>query len=158
MKFRLFAIAALALILGACKTTSNTKTTDSNSEEVRAGAASGKAVLVKEVSLKDRALNRWNLIIAGDFARAYDYLSPGYRSTRERQDYVTVMNQRPIRWSKANVFDEACESADACTVKVQLDFQIEMPVAGVGKVDSLSVVDEKWLRVDGSWYMLPTKN
>ncbi len=157
MNFRLLTIATLALALGACKTT-EPKPVDSSSEEVRAGAASGKAELVKEVTLKDRALNRWNLIIAGDFGRAYDYMSPGYRSTRERADYVTVMSQRPIRWSKANVFDEACESTDACTVKIQLDFQIEMPVAGVGKVDSLSVVDEKWLRVDGVWYMLPTKN
>lgn len=118
------------------------------------GPAATKPAPVSATPVEERAVTRWELMIAGKFDEAYEYLSPGYRTTRNKQDYVDIMSKRPVRWTAAEFVDKLCE-VDVCDVRVRVDFSLEMPVTGVGKVDSMHFIDEKWILIDGTWFMLP---
>ena len=54
--------------------------------------------------LMERAMERWNLLIAKDAAKAWTYLSPGYRSTHPQKTYADEMSQRPVRWAKVTPY------------------------------------------------------
>ena len=135
----LIAAAVLALLLAACQTAGGTKT---------AG---------KQAPPEVRALERWKLLIAGDTAAAYEYLSPGVRSTKPQSVYATEMAARPIRWEKVELHEPkpVCETADACIVKVLVTYSMDVPLPNVGRVTSPSVQEEKWIALDGVWYHVP---
>ena len=140
---RLIGAAALALLLAACATTSGTTT------------GGGKAAQSK-ASPEVRALERWKLLIAGKAGEAWDYLSPGARSTKTREAYAAEMSQRPIRWETVESYEKpVCEADDACTVKILVTYSVDVPLPNVGLVTSPSVLEEKWIALDGVWYHVP---
>lgn len=134
-------LAAFTLLLSACATTTG-----------GAGKAAG-----AEAPPEVRALERWKLLIAGKAGEAWDYLSPGARSTKTREAYAAEMSQRPIRWETVEPYGEApvCEAADACTVKILVTYSVDVPLPNVGRVTSPSVLEEKWIALDGVWYHVP---
>jgi hypothetical protein len=103
--------------------------------------------------IKTRASERWDLLIAHHAEKAYDYLSPGYRATKTRDDYATEMNHRGIQWSKVNFVSQECD-ADLCHVHLGVDYTINLGGL-VGKTKSVGMVVETWVRVKGQWYFLP---
>lgn len=127
-------IALGASLLGACASTAP-------APEQSAGAA-------------DRARQRWALLIARDPAKAWEFLSPGYRSTMPLEQYTRETLARPITWISAEVRDEVCES-EACTITVGLEYQATLPT--VGKVQYPAFVEERWIRLDDGWYHVPEK-
>ncbi|HVF35688.1 MAG TPA: hypothetical protein VND91_10240 [Candidatus Saccharimonadia bacterium] len=134
------AVAALALMLGACASTGGSK------------PSSAKAA--PEV----RAIERWNLLIAGKADEAWEYLSPGARSTKSREAYQGEMTQRPVRWEKAEPFEKPeCASTDACTVKILVTYSMDVPLPNVGRINSPAVLEEKWIALDGVWYHVPAQ-
>src|SRR5215470_5260667 len=80
-------------------------------------------------AVEQRALARWNLLIAHQADKAYDYLTPGYRLTVSREKYAAQMNDTALRWKAAHAGGHSCE-ADTCTVTVMVDVQVPMP--GIG--------------------------
>jgi len=148
-------VCTLALALAACKTTSVETGTSTGSDKVTPSAAPGTALTSTDpnTSLPLRSALRWNLIIEGKPELAYDYLSPGYRATRERGDYANRISNRPIKWTKIAYVDHDCGSIDACSVKLNIDFKLNMPQ--VGEVESTDVLIEQWVKSDGQWYFLP---
>ena len=154
-------IALLAAILTAC--TPATKKPDSAPPVAATPAEIAKnemaeADLSPTASIEQRSEQRWKLIIAGEFNKAFSYLSPGYRQTRVESEYAQSMATRPVRWTDAEYQDHTCSSADVCTVKILINFDLDLPIANVGQVASLDVLEEKWIRVDGVWYFLPTSS
>lgn len=149
---RLVVLAAL-VGLAACQP----KATKPGETQTPVESKTGAVAANQNDSLEVRSEKRWQHIIAGDFEGAYSYLSPGYRKTRAMADYVEALANRPVRWTDANYEDQACTSEDVCTVKVLIKFNLDMPVTNVGRVESLDYLEEKWLRVDGVWYFLPTQ-
>jgi len=130
---RAVATAALAMLLGACATSGGGK------PEVR-------------------AIERWNLLVAGKAAEAWEYLSPGARSTKSRAVYHAEMTQRPVRWEKVEAFeDPVCASADACTVKILVTYSMDVALPTVGRINSPAVLEEKWIALDGVWYHVPAQ-
>jgi uncharacterized protein YceK len=141
---RLATILATGLLLGGCG--SQATKTDKVFGEQEAAAA---AKIVNE-----RSIARWNLLIAHKAEKAYDYLSPGFRATKKREDYATEMNDRPVKWAKVYPYSQVCEKPDVCVVNIQVDADVKMP--GVGKtVSSVGFVKETWIRTGGKWYFLP---
>ncbi len=129
----------LALLLGACAT----------------GGGERKSAGVEPP--EERALARWKLLIASEAAKAYDYLSPGVRSSRTREAYAAEMTARPVRWeSVARHGTPVCETPDACIVKVLVTYSMDVPLPNVGRVSSPSVLEEKWILIDGVWYHVPS--
>lgn len=145
--FRLL-LAALPLTLAACAST---------------GPGAGPAVADApsksagpEQILEQRAVERWKLLIGGKAAEAWDYLSPGYRSTVPRETYAANMKDRPVHW-KAVRFDSVDCPADAgyCDVTVNVDYEFQSTLPGVGTLASTGPVVERWIGVEGSWYFVP---
>lgn len=134
---RLALLALLGSLLSACATAPGGK-----------GAAKGAAP-------EDRAVARWNLLIARKAELAYDYLSPGKRATETREAYASAMNSRPIRWEKVTLHSKTCDKEDACRIALQVDVTVPSGGAG-GMTPSLGFVEETWIRAkDGVWYLLP---
>jgi len=148
-------VCTLVLALAACKTTSTQTGKSTDTDKFMPGAAPVTALTSADpnTSLPLRSALRWNLIIDGKPEQAYDYLTPGYRMTRERGDYANRISNRPVKWTKVSYVDHDCGSADACSVKLNIDFKINMPQ--VGEVESTDVLIEQWVKSDGQWYFLP---
>lgn len=103
--------------------------------------------------VEQRAVERWNLLIAHQAEKAYDYLTPGYRQTITREKYAEQKNDVAMRWKSAKVAGRKCDG-DSCTVTVLVDVQVKMP--GVGQAQSTAMpTEERWLRIDRNWYYLP---
>jgi hypothetical protein len=100
-----------------------------------------------------RAVERWNLIIAHKSEKAWDYLSPGYRATKPRDEYAKEMNERGVRWSKVAFSSQECD-ADTCKVRLIVDYNLDMG-GFAGKVASAAPVTETWIKLQGHWYLLP---
>ncbi len=102
-----------------------------------------------------RAQQRWDLLIAGDYRGAYRYLTPGYRSTVSAEQYDARLRTRTVKWLSAEAHEAECDAEGVCSVKVTLDFEVQMPIPGLGKQRSFQPLTEKWLLDDGVWYFLP---
>lgn len=106
----------------------------------------------KEV--ENRALARWNLLIARDGAKAYDFLSPGFKATKSRNDYANEMNNRPVHWEKVLPYSQQCDKPNVCVISLQVDSDVKMQ--GVSKaVSTVGFVTETWIKSKGKWYFLP---
>ncbi len=103
--------------------------------------------------IKQRAVQRWDYLIAHQAEKAYDFLSPGYRATKTRDAYVREMNGRGIHWSKVHFGSQKCD-ADTCKVYLTVDYRMHMG-GPVGNVNTSGFVVETWIKADGRWCFLP---
>jgi|ERR1700733_12835335 len=127
-------VAAVAVLLGAGCATTPAK--DENNSVI-----------------KQRSIERWDLLIAHKADKAYDYLSPGFRKTISREKYAEEMNERGLRWDKVDYGSQEC---DATTCKVRLLVQYKINLNGsVGTVKSMGPQVETWIKADGKWFFLP---
>jgi hypothetical protein len=118
-----------------------------------APAASPKGVAK---GVEARAQQRWDLLVAGKAAQAYDYFSPGYREVKDRDTYAADMAVRPGHWTKAEVQGSECpKGLQVCDVTVQVYFTVESTLPGVGTLESFSPIVERWIETEGSWYFVP---
>ena len=101
-----------------------------------------------------RAVERWNYLIAHQAEKAWDYLTPGYRSTRTKDSWAQAMNTRPVQWKEAKFKDKECD-AERCKVRVDVTYSVLMPGTAGKATAASSTVNEIWLLVDGDWYFLP---
>lgn len=100
-----------------------------------------------------RSVERWNFLIAHQAEKAYDYLTPGYRQTKKRDEYASAMNNRPLQWKSVTFNRKECDD-DRCTVYIDVAYTLKMP-GSTGAIDTTSTQSETWIRVDGEWYFLP---
>lgn len=132
-------------------------------DRMRLAAAAALLVALAGCTNKDatadvekRAMERWNLLIAHQAEKAYDYLSPGTRETQTRESYAAAMNSRPVQWTAAKFNRKECD-ADRCKLYIDVSYSLAMPGAGaIGKaIGSTSTQSETWVRVKDDWYFLP---
>ena len=118
------------------------------------GAAQGQAQGQDDSVLQKLAVERWNLLIAHQAEKAYDFLSPGTKATEPREKYASEMNNRPVHWKSVDYVGHKCDDPDACTVELRAAYTVAM-TARVGKdVSAVTILWERWIRVDGRWYYL----
>ena len=101
-----------------------------------------------------RAVERWEYLIAHKAEQAYDYLSPGFRATQEREVYAQAMNNRPVQWKGVKFSSKECE-AERCKVSVEIAYSLPIAAAGGKQAQGSSKQSETWILVDGEWYYLP---
>ena len=101
-----------------------------------------------------RSVERWNFLIAHQAEKAYDYLTPGFRTTQTRDVYATAMNSRPLQWKSVKFKRKECD-ADRCKVDVDVSYSLNMPGVTGKPVESNSIQSETWILVKGEWYFLP---
>lgn len=115
------------------------------------GCAADKA---DPANIDRRSVERWNYLIAHEAEKAYDYLSPGFRSTKTREDYAAAMNNRPLQWKAVKFNSKTCEE-DRCTVLLDITYEVKLPLATGKTTESTSTQKETWILVDGEWCLLP---
>lgn len=108
-----------------------------------------------EAVVTERAQERLDALIAQDYAAAYEYLSPGYRSGVSLNDYTRRMLSRRMQWTNATVGESDC-SEDACKLRISIDYEIFGAVPGVSRFKSKAAASEDWVRLDGTWYLVPS--
>lgn len=141
---RILGATLFALALTACASGGGTKP-----------ASTGKSGAADKSAPETRAVARWQLIIDGHPDQAYDFMTPGARSTKSRDEWAKEIAQRPIKWTKVDYLDKACDSDDACQVRLQLEYLAPLQGAPGGKVSAPGFLTERWIRIDGIWYFLP---
>lgn len=150
---RAVAAASAAMLLSACASAPAQKA------EVVAPAATGASVglAVSEdpgAPIERRVTDRWKLLIARDAARAYTYLTPGYRTTTTPAQYDEWLRTRQVKWTSGKYVDRHCADATTCTVSVEVSIETKLPgIPGIQQ--STGVIDEQWLQIEGVWYHLP---
>ena len=103
-----------------------------------------------------RATDRMDLILAGELLEAYEYLSPGYRSSVSRESYLADMVTRQVNWSGAEMLGSECVE-NHCAVKFKIDYTVPSPVPGVRNFDFFDNFDEDWILSQGQWWFVPKK-
>jgi hypothetical protein len=106
--------------------------------------------------VKERAQARWDALLDGDFATAYSYFSPGYRSTITVVDFEIGVRMRKVQYRTAEYLGHSCEN-DVCTVQIKVGYLVARPVPGLDNWESESMLSEQWINSDGEWWFLPQK-
>ena len=107
-----------------------------------------------EDTIEKRVMGRWDALLSEDVEAAYEYLSPGYRSSVSLTQYHRWLLLKKVRWTGANYIESDCEET-VCNVKISLDFTIYGAVPGVKSFESKQTIKESWVQVNGSWYLVP---
>jgi hypothetical protein len=107
-------------------------------------------------AIPERAQARWDALISGDYAAAYAFTTPGYRSSNSLTDFEIEVRSRRIQYIGAEYREHRCEDA-VCTVKISVDYRVVRPVTGVPEWKSSSVVEDRWIYSAGEWWFLPQK-
>jgi len=109
------------------------------------------------VALEERAQVRWDHLISGNWDEAYTYLTPGVREATNVDGYKSRLAFSQVAWTAAAVEESNCESEDRCTVNVKVHFDLRGGLPGVPHLSSMHLVRETWLKLDGTWYYLPSR-
>jgi hypothetical protein len=101
-----------------------------------------------------RAQARWDRLLAGDIAGAYEYLSPGYRSGTTAMQYQREVLLKKVRWTGAEYIGSDC-SESVCKVSISLDYAVMGALPGVPRYQSSRTITENWIWLDGQWWLVP---
>ena len=105
-------------------------------------------------SVEERAQDYLNLLIAQDYAAAYEYLSPGYRSGTTLVDFQREQFGRRARLVDGRLGESDC-SQGVCKVRVLVDYVIFGALPGVSEFKSKSAYTENWIQIDDIWFLVP---
>jgi len=105
-----------------------------------------------EERVAERALERRQALIQGDFEKAYDYLSPGYRANTSLRQYQGQFGGA-VAWTDAEVREVRCEREDVCTATVLLSYKVSVP--GFRDREGRRPLREQWIRSQRAWWYLP---
>ena len=98
----------------------------------------------KEI-VAERAQQRWDLLVKGDFTGAYGFISPAGREVMKPDAYAGSL--RSGFWTGAKVDHVECQAADACEVDVWIEYQYR-------GMKMKTPVREKWIRQKSDWWFL----
>lgn len=108
----------------------------------------------KESAVEKRVTERWDLLFSGDLAGAYEYLSPGYRSSVSSVQYQRSILIQPVKWTSATYKGRVCEET-VCKVKISVGFTVYGALPGVKSFSDVQDIEESWMLVSGKWYLVP---
>jgi hypothetical protein len=107
-------------------------------------------------TVEQRAMTYWNAAINGEYAVAYEVLSPGYRSSVSLNAFQTKMLLKKVKWTDAQYIEGDCTDT-TCKVKISLDYTVFGAVPGVQSFSGKQTIDENWVLVDRVWYLVPER-
>lgn len=130
-KYRNLLILLSLMLLSACATTSGTQDT-----------------------LETRVMARWNAILSEDYAGAYEFLSPGYRSSVSLAQYQRWLLLNKVRWTGAEYTKSDCLET-TCTITLLINFTVHGAVPGIPSFEGTDSIEESWIRSGNEWYFVP---
>jgi hypothetical protein len=104
--------------------------------------------------VKERAEARWEALLSRDYASAYSFYSPGYRSTTSVTDFEIEIRLRRVRWTTAEYLKHDCDE-NTCTVSFRVGYRVGSPVPGVVTWDGYDLITDQWVKTGGEWWYLP---
>ena len=108
--------------------------------------------LPPEDAVENRAQQRWDALIAFNPNEAWEFYTPGFRSSHPQRSFAQDMSRRPIRWLEAEVTEVLCEEEDLCTAWVEVKYDAPGAPPTMRGVELRRAVEETWLRIDGQWW------
>jgi hypothetical protein len=108
----------------------------------------------KAPDIEERATARWETLLAGDLGGAYEYLSPGYRSSVSSIQYQRSILLKRVQWTGVKYKSSECTEF-TCDVMFLLDFRVAGAIPGVRSYDGKKDIVETWILSDGMWYLVP---
>jgi hypothetical protein len=109
-----------------------------------------------EKSIEKRATERWNAVLSEDLTGAYEYLSPGYRSSVTLNQYMRSILLMRVKWTGARYVKSVCTET-TCKVEISIDYVLYGVLPGVSSFNGTQIVQENWVLSDGVWYFVPDK-
>ena len=107
-----------------------------------------------ESQIEQRATARWEALLSDDLAGAYEYLSPGYRSSVSSIQYQRSVMLQQVKWTSAKYLESTCEET-TCNVKILVGFTVYGALPGVKSFDGTKDIEESWVLISGNWYLVP---
>ena len=111
-----------------------------------AGCAGMGTPKTPEQRVAERAQSRADALIAGDFEKSFRYTTPAFQQGFGLNNY-TRRYAGASRWNKAEVADVSC-SGDRCEVSLRITYRTFR-----GGFENTRSMDERWIEVDGNWYL-----
>jgi hypothetical protein len=112
------------------------------------------ATRTAEQIVEERAMERWIALLSDDLTGAYEYLSPGYRSSVSVKNYQRALLLKKIKWNDAKVIESECEET-TCKIKISLNYTAFGAVPGLKSFDGVQTIEESWVLVNGNWFLVP---
>jgi hypothetical protein len=109
-----------------------------------------------EERVAERSVARWDAMIAGDWKKAYDMLTPGYREATPFDRWRAQFGSAAT-WKSVSVEDIICTEGDRCQATLLLDYEVSIPRFGVQNRPGRRPIEETWLLVDGEWWHFPQR-
>lgn len=109
-----------------------------------------------EDRLRERATARWEALLGGDLAGAYEYLSPGFRSSVSSLQYQRSLLLKRVAWKSAEYVGSECQE-DACKVSILLGYAVYGALPGVKSFEDEDTIEESWIFTGGQWYFVPNE-
>lgn len=110
-----------------------------------AAAASMKA----EDIVRERANQRWKHLLADEYSKAYDYLTPAFRAVNSQDSYRGRFGTG-AKWVGAEVQSVKCSAEDRCEAVIKLQTLV---VARGFSGPITTTPSETWLKEDGQWWV-----
>lgn len=107
-----------------------------------------------ENNIENRATARWNAVLSDDLAGAYEFLSPGFRSSVTSKQYQRSLLRSRVKWNSARYVESECTET-TCKVKISVDYTLYHVLPGVKSFDGTKLIEENWVLNDGVWYFVP---
>ncbi len=105
-------------------------------------------------SIEKRVTARWDALLSADLVGAYEFLSPGFRSSVSSAQYQKSLLLKRVTWTKATYIESNC-SETTCKVKILLNYTLQGALPGVSSFAGSDVVEESWIKSDNNWYLVP---
>lgn len=103
-----------------------------------------------EMQVRQRATERWQALVAGEFTRAYGYNTPSYRAVISADEFRN-RNGGAVKREGSEVVAVKCPEATRCLATIRIDFR---PLFGGRFGDKINThIDETWLLEDGQWWV-----
>ena len=97
-----------------------------------------------KIKVEQRALKRWDALIAHDLKQAYKFLSPSVKELKSYKLYQAKI--RFLQWKKAEVNKLTCND-DVCTINLQITYDH----AKMSNVKTL--LTETWIKNKEEWWL-----
>ncbi len=105
-------------------------------------------------SIEERATARWGAMLSGDIAGAYEFLSPGIRSSVTLSQYQQSIFTQQVKWTDAQYSGSECTES-ICKVRILLGFAVRGALPGVKSYEGTQPIEESWVLIDREWYLVP---
>ncbi|MCB1864630.1 MAG: hypothetical protein KDG50_04325 [Chromatiales bacterium] len=101
----------------------------------------------------ERALERWQAKVAGEFEKVWDFQSPAYRASHNKTTFIAAAAPGPaVSWDGAEILSVSPIEGEPDLMNVLLGVSYTAKVPGVKPIPSHRQIAERWSRIDGDWW------